>query len=218
MSLCPNERLIVASELSASVVAHNVAQRAAFTGGTENGVRNFDTLRTAIAVCVSCNCAMPALLLIYAGIDIAGALYAPGTEYRATGDKFKAWVSQFMVAKLGKAVTADELWGARCGVVHVYGPSSNHPLASGAPQRKISYVTFTSEKEKWAQTMQELEKVNNGQPVAPNSFVLSVQELAAAFDAGWNEMLSEVQKDAARLATFEAHCDEQFENMRLPAL
>ena len=218
MALGPNERLIIAGQLSASVVAQNASQRATFTGNTENGVKNFDALRTAIGVCVSCNCALPALLLIYAGIDVAGALYAPVQEYKANRAKFKEWVSKFMLPKLSLAVTADELWGARCGVVHVYGPSSNHASSNSPLPREISYVTFTPEKAKFAQTMQELQTANNGQPVAPSAVVLSVQEIAVAFDAGWKEMLTEVQQDPARLITFEAHCGEQFEHMQLPAL
>jgi hypothetical protein len=214
-----NECTIIAGELSAHVLKDSLRRRESFSGGTETGVRNFDALRMAIGVCVSANSALPALMLVYAGIDIAGALYSSDTDYRASGAKFKAWVTRFMLGRLNNAVTADELWRARCGAVHVYGPSSNHPPAANqSPPREISYVIFTPEKADWQRTLDELHRVTGDQPTAANAVLLSVQEIAAAFDQGWQEMLVEVRRDPSKLAIFEAHCAEQFEHMSLPRL
>lgn len=153
-------------------------------------------------------------MLVYAGIDIAGALNAPTEEYRASGEKFKAWATRYMVPRLDNQVTAEELYRARCGMVHAYSSNST-PSEATAEMRVISYVTYTPEKVHFAERLRTM-TVSGHRPDLRPFVIMSVEELAVAYDTGWCQMLWEVLADSSRLPLFERHCEEQFANLSVP--
>lgn len=63
---------------------------------------------------------VPALLLIYAGIDILGAIDRPRDKAVQSGEDFKAWADRYMSPEKSLGCTSDDLWGARCGLLHSY--------------------------------------------------------------------------------------------------
>lgn len=209
-----NEKVILAGRVFGVAFQEMQTQRPRVPGQADAALKNFDTLRTALAVCVSSGCFMPALMLTYAGMDIAGAMYAPTEEYKASGAKFREWVARFILPSLNNQVSAQELYAARCGMLHVY--SSSSTASPTAPVgREISYVGYTLEKELCIASLQAM--TVSGQRADLSGFVvLSIQELVVAFDAGWLQMLHEVLTDSTKRPLFERHCAEQFNHVSMP--
>ncbi len=60
---------------------------------------------------------LPGFILLYTSIDILASLTRPETSEATSGGFFKDWVANYMLPQLG-VVSADDLWGARCGWLH----------------------------------------------------------------------------------------------------
>jgi hypothetical protein len=82
----------------------------------------------------------PTLLLLYAAIDTMAWLSVP--EEESTGRDFQTWVDKYMLGvnrALLPDVTAVDLWGARCGLLHTGAPESRDFRKGNA--RKIFYTS-----------------------------------------------------------------------------
>jgi hypothetical protein len=68
------------------------------------------------------------LTIIYSGIDSFGLLAAPPDVLDASGKTFKQWCEKYILTRLqsvdGTPITSEDLWGARCGVLHTSTPLS----------------------------------------------------------------------------------------------
>ncbi|MEW6197502.1 MAG: hypothetical protein AB1601_02390 [Planctomycetota bacterium] len=61
---------------------------------------------------------LPALLLLYAGIDLLAWLEAPGDQTELRGSDFKSWCLRYLLPESGLECNANELWAARCALLH----------------------------------------------------------------------------------------------------
>jgi hypothetical protein len=75
---------------------------------------------------------MPFLMILYATIDIFGFVTA-SDETDAPGQRFRSFVQIFMMKYL-KNVTPDDLWGARCAILHTGTPESDYSSKNKAHQ------------------------------------------------------------------------------------
>lgn len=139
----------------------------------------------AIEMCISAQLRIPALVLIYAGMDFAGSVCRPAwKEDQGSGD-FIAWVEGDMQCqKLG--VRGIDLWGARCGLLH--GLTHNSKLYRQGRANRIVYS--------WGNKM----------PDAPTTFlrrlgmpetVIRVEDLHHAFVEGLDRLGQRMIKDPA---------------------
>ena len=87
--------------MSDSVLLHNIA----------NHLR-------AIHLCLDNHLRMPALILIYSGIDIMAALSRPAAAEKVVRADYIAWAERYMRCQERLGVSGIELYAARCGVVH----------------------------------------------------------------------------------------------------
>jgi hypothetical protein len=92
---------------------------------------------SAIRLCLRSGLQLPALILVYVGIDAFGALGRPLGQKRKTGKDFIAWADRYMVKPSSLSVTAVELYGARCGLLHTLGSDSN--LSDAGKMRPVVY-------------------------------------------------------------------------------
>lgn len=79
------------------------------------------------------------LLVLYAGIDTMAWLSVP--EEESSGLDFQRWVQDYMLSRNGQLlpnVTAADLWGARCGLLHTGAPESRDFRKGRA--RKLFYT------------------------------------------------------------------------------
>jgi hypothetical protein len=82
-------------------------------------------MRTGIRACAQAKCVVSALTLIYSAIDAMASLTRVGRDARGTRKEFLAWAEEYLLPQLDGSLTSLDLYGARCGVVHTYGPDSN---------------------------------------------------------------------------------------------
>jgi hypothetical protein len=80
---------------------------------------------------------LPALILIYAGIDTAGWL-ASTNPSEGVRSRFCRWVEHWLLPAKPLACTAFDLYGARCGILHTF--TSDSDLSREGKARRICYV------------------------------------------------------------------------------
>lgn len=79
------------------------------------------------------------LTIIYSTIDACGLLDAPDSQDKATGCTFKSWVSKYMLDDESLECNADDLWGARCAILHTH--TSTSDLSKANRVREIQYIS-----------------------------------------------------------------------------
>ena len=79
-----------------------------------------------------------ALIIIYSGIDSFGFLHASPGVLDASGNTFKQWCEKYILTRLrgvdGKRISSEDLWAARCGVLHTSTPLSTREREGRARQ------------------------------------------------------------------------------------
>ncbi len=86
---------------------------------------------------------LPALIMLFATIDILGALLRPESETDTKGEHFKNWVEDYMIGYSQVAFTSEELWSARCGLLHTHTASSR--LSRQGKARQLHYYRARGE-------------------------------------------------------------------------
>jgi hypothetical protein len=100
-------------------------------------MRSIEQHVNAIALCLRSGLPGPALVLTYVGIDAFGALGRPVGQKRNVKADFVAWANRYMVKPKRLPVTALELYGARCGMLHTLGAESD--LSATGKVRSVMY-------------------------------------------------------------------------------
>lgn len=90
-----------------------------------------------IDACLEQQCLVSAVTLIFAMIDALAALTRPQNDLGTTGAIFKDWVRKYSGLESGLKCSAEDLWGARCGVLHLHSPISR--LTSQGRAKQIYY-------------------------------------------------------------------------------
>ena len=95
---------------------------------------------TSIAKARDANDEMGALVLFYAYTDALGALLRPKEERKTSSVHFKRYVRDFLLPAMHYPLTEDDLWSARCGMLHTFSPYSDLTQGATPRARKIVYV------------------------------------------------------------------------------
>ncbi len=82
---------------------------------------------------------LPAMMMTYSTIDILSSLTCTVPATESTGSDFKNWVNRYLLPGSQLCCSADDLWGARCGLIHTY--TSNSSLSQKGKIRKIVYLS-----------------------------------------------------------------------------
>ena len=83
---------------------------------------NILELIKTIDYCFKSDVNLTGLILFYSAIDIMAWLSRDQLESDATRNDFIRWVNEFMLPGTGLLCTAEELYSARCNIVHTYAP------------------------------------------------------------------------------------------------
>lgn len=67
----------------------------------------------------------PALILIYGTIDILASLDRDESHHDVERSDFKKWVDEYLLPGAQLPCTANDLYAARCGLLHTYSPESS---------------------------------------------------------------------------------------------
>lgn len=145
----------------------------------------FQTRCHAIATCLNAESPEASLVLIYSGFDTFGLLAAAPDVQDASGDTFMQWCEKYILPRIksveGALVTAADLWGARCGVLH-----TSTPLSSKERQGKAHQI--------WYQFVGKA-GVNFIMDSKLPPLGLDVQNLALAFKEGGIACITDINKD-----------------------
>jgi hypothetical protein len=89
-------------------------------------------MRAGIRACEQAKCVVSALTLVYSAVDALAALTRQRHKVRATRKEFLDWVDTYLVPELRLGLTSLDIYAARCGIVHTYGPASDLARAGQA--------------------------------------------------------------------------------------
>lgn len=67
-----------------------------------------------------------ALILAFSLVDTLGLINAPASKVDADQSTFRAWLDEYLLPLPDETVTSDDLWSARCGIVHALSHESRH--------------------------------------------------------------------------------------------
>jgi len=99
-----------------------------------NGERG---MLTGIRMCLRSQCLVSAVTLMFSSLDALAALTRPVGQQSTSGLVFRAWVARYVKPESSLGCTAEDLWGARCGVLHLYSPDSD--LSAQKKARRVYY-------------------------------------------------------------------------------
>jgi hypothetical protein len=141
----------------------------------------------AIATCLNATLPEATLVLIYSGFDTFGLLAASPAVLDATGDTFKQWCEKYILPRIksveGDPVTALDLWGARCGILHTSTPLSKLEREGKAHQIWYQFVGKAG--------------MNFIMDSKLPPLGLDIQNLALAFKEGGIACITDIHQDAA---------------------
>jgi hypothetical protein len=154
----------------------------------------------AIANCLNAELPEASLVLIYSGFDTFGLLAAPPNVLDATGDTYKQWCEKYILPRIksveGDPVSAVDLWGARCGVLHTSTPLSKLEREGRARQIWYQFVGKTG--------------VNLIMDSKLPPFRLDVQNLAMAFKEGGIACITDINQDPTAFQAADARAQHFF--------
>jgi hypothetical protein len=90
-----------------------------------------------IDACLKQQCLVSAVTLIFAMLDALAALTRSQQAVETSGAIFKDWIKRYSGLESGLKCSADDLWGARCGVLHLHSPISR--LSNQGKVKEIYY-------------------------------------------------------------------------------
>ncbi|CAB1068788.1 hypothetical protein D1AOALGA4SA_474 [Olavius algarvensis Delta 1 endosymbiont] len=98
-----------------------------------------DCIGNDIHVCLKNNAPTGAVLLTYCAMDAMAFLSMPAGKQKVGRSDFKNWVEKYMKTGTDQPYNYDkeDLYGARCGIVHTYGAESD--LSRSNKCRKLVY-------------------------------------------------------------------------------
>ena len=125
---------------------------------------------------------IPALMLTYAAIDQMSWLAIP--ENRSSGNDFKVWVQKYMLSNGNLVCSADDLWAARNGLLHM-GIAESNDHTRGVAKNYIYYTVGNA-----------VITRNSSQDV----IFLNLEKLIMAYITGILWFMEDLQKDITQLS------------------
>lgn len=147
-------------------------------------------IRRGIEVTVANGCYGSAVVLMYSGMDSMAYLAMPDGQTDVTGKDFIDWADRYIKFPCKDQLTAADLYGARCAMVHTYGVYSK--MSREGKSRLIGYMD------------KSVPEVRYNPAVNKQLVLVSVPALAEAFFQGIDRFLVDVFSDKARAPIVEA--------------
>jgi hypothetical protein len=91
----------------------------------------------AIDLCIEKALLMPALILIYSGLDSLASLNRPQDKENVTRSDFTRWCNNYLLPESGLKCTDIDLYAARCSILH-----TNTAVSDLSIKRKASELIY----------------------------------------------------------------------------
>jgi hypothetical protein len=170
-----------------------------YTMSEQNLFRNYVQLITGAENCLAQNLAVPALVLIYTAIDSVSWI-ASADENQPVGKRFRNWVDKWMLQKHPLPCTAEELYAARCGILHTLTPLSNLTKQKGV--RQIAYVWGNAKQKDLEDSIKILEY--------PGLVAVHVDDIFSSFRNGFADFIGMLENDPKQKKLFEEKAKKHF--------
>jgi len=128
---------------------------------------------------------LPALILLYAGIDGMAWSSLPEGRDNVTGEDFQRWAKTYLLPDSGLECTEADLWAARCGLVHSQIMDSKFARKGGA--RHLWYHLGPG----------NLFLIPIGEQSKALPVTISIDQLFAVFRRGIERFFEQIENDAA---------------------
>jgi len=151
-------------------------------------------LVTAVDEAFKKHAPLPAFILLYSAIDILASLTRPISQDDTSGPVFKSWVKKYMIANGSFTWNEEDIWGARCGLLHTYTVQSRS--SRGGISRELHYIS----NRKFARFAQK-----EIDPMAQLKVMVCLPDLIMAFNDGVGRFTMDVKNDSALQATVFHH-------------
>jgi hypothetical protein len=149
-------------------------------------VRNISGHVSAIQLCLTNHFRLPALALIYCGIDFMSNLSRPVGQAQQTRGDFIRWSEAYMRCKERLRVSGLDLYGARCGILHAYIADSQ--LSADGKARPIIYA--------WGnKSVEGPNKFLKG--IKHPAIMVRIEDLASAFSEGVDALEAVLQNQVS---------------------
>lgn len=152
-------------------------------------VARFNDFTICIKMLLDAGHTLPALVLLYSAIEVFASLVRPETEPDTNGGHFKKWAADYMIGPSRLTIASEDLWGARCGLLHTHSPSSRDSRQAKA--RELAYYRAqspTPEMQRALESTLESLRTRGKLPV-------DVDILCCAFEDGVRRFLADIQCD-----------------------
>ena len=98
----------------------------------------YNEIKRGIQITLDNKCLGSALILICSGVDIMANLSRPVGAREARDSDFVRWAEKYMKVVKEGGITGEELYSARCAIIHTYGVESRRTRKGTA--RKIAFI------------------------------------------------------------------------------
>lgn len=172
-----------------------------------NLFNNYEQLFTGAEIYLAQNLAIPALVLIYTAIDTVSWV-ASEDDNQPVGERFQIWVDKWMLQKYPLPCTAEELYAARCGILHTLTPNSTLTEKKGV--KKIVYA--------WGKGKQKnLEDAINITEY-PGIVAVHIQDIFKSFYNGYADFLEMLEIDPTNKELFMRKASKHLASMEISTL
>ena len=151
-------------------------------------------LKRSIRVLLDAGCLSSAAVLVYSGIDTMAWIGMPAQQTSVSRADFIAWAGRYIRFPCKEQLSGEDLYGARCGMVHQYGAESE--ISRRGKCRLIGYMDAS------------VPEVRFAPAVEPDLVLVSVPGLAEAFFRGIDTFLVDVFSDKVRALIAEARIEK----------
>ena len=128
---------------------------------------------------------LPSIMVSFSTIDILAGLTRPSQKVESDGQDFRAWVEKYVLPGSKLPCSANDLWAARCGLLHTYTPEARDIRAGKA--RPLLYALGSLDDDDRAST-----ELSLGEYV-----VIVSQDLFNSLSVAFDRFMREVAADSA---------------------
>ena len=138
--------------------------------------------------CISLNSIQSAMILLYSGIDAMAWLNRPSNVDDVRACDFTDWVQTYFLPDSGFGCTADDLYGARCALLH-----SNTPESTRHRQGKACKVFYFRQAGQETKGILQLRLSEASHP-----FMINVDQFVAALKTAVSRFLEDLERDVPK--------------------
>jgi hypothetical protein len=167
-------------------------------------VARFNDFTICIKLILDAKHTVPALVLLYSAMDIFGSLVRPEMEPDTNGGYFKKWAENYMIGPSKLTISSEDLWGARCGLLHTHSPSSI--VSRKGQARELHYYRAHAPTPEMQTALDSALKRIRTKGKLP----VDVDILYAAFEIGVRRFLADIQHGSELEKRAAHHCSKLF--------